>query len=135
MMFAVQSLRSSGAAASRAAVAAPARAATHPAPEAVNDRFAVLRASFPGLAASAHPDSRTAPMPADVIDPLERHAASTARPLPMAQEDTAAALVAAFFAGAGIAPHEAATAGLDTEFMYALGGVARTLLARRSGSL
>ncbi|MFX1803126.1 hypothetical protein PWR66_05625 [Paraburkholderia sp. A1RO-5] len=119
----------------REAIDSQARAATHPAPEAVNDRFAVLRASFPGLAASAHPDSRTAPMPADVIDPLERHAASTARPLPMAPEDIAAALVAAFFAGAGIAPHEAATAGLDTEFMYALGGVARTLLARRSGSL
>lgn len=73
-------------------------------------------------------------MPADVIDPLERRAGSTTRPVPMAHEDTVAAFVGAFFAGAGIAPHEAATTGLDAEFMYALGGVARTLLARRTGS-
>ncbi|CAB3799374.1 hypothetical protein LMG28688_04926 [Paraburkholderia caffeinitolerans] len=116
------------------AVDSRARPAPRQTPEAADDRFAVLRASFPGATAPARSENRAAPMPADIIDPLERHAASTAQPLPMTQEDTVAALVAAFFAGAGIAPHEAATAGLDTEFMYTLGGVARTLLARRIGS-
>ena len=49
------------------------------------------------------------------------------------KEDSAPALMQAFFEGAGISPLDAAQAGFDTEFMRALGALARTLIAKRPG--
>ncbi|MFD1559805.1 FHA domain-containing protein [Paraburkholderia silviterrae] len=110
-----------------------ARAAAPPPAEAPNDRFAALRASFPTTLAASRSKGSAAPLPPDVIDPLEIHATLGAQSLPTAQEDAVSALVGAFFAGAGISAHDAAAAGLDIEFMYMLGGVARTLLSKRHG--
>lgn len=114
------------------------RSAGHHAPKAADDRFAALRASFPTAStAAARFEDGAAPAPVDVIASLASHClsdASGAQPLPTTPEDTVSDLIAAFFAGAGIAAHDAAAAGLDTEFMYMLGGVARTLLGKRTGS-
>ncbi|HKU00258.1 MAG TPA: hypothetical protein VJS30_27560 [Paraburkholderia sp.] len=110
------------------------RSAAHLPPAAADDRFASLRAAFPMAGAAARSEDSTTPAPVDVIASLASHSASRVEPLPSTLEGTGSALIGAFLAGAGIAAHDAAAVGLDTEFMYALGGMARTLLGRHIGS-
>lgn len=112
---------------------APRSPAPQQAAETIDDRFAMLRAAFPATGAATQNDPRPAPLesssaPATSID--NAHAPMPLQPTP---EDAASILVRAFFAGLGVAPHEAAAAGLGPELMHALGGLTRTLLGKRSG--
>lgn len=92
----------------------------------VDDPFAVLRASFPASDDTVPTIERATRGSIDITTEQKSRTADL-------KEDSAPALMQAFFEGAGISPLDAAQAGFDTEFMRALGALARTLIAKRPG--